>query len=106
MINLTKLLNVFYNTKLKEYHLILMAFGLALGITLLGFLNDYLNTSHRTEIDRLQGANQSLSYAHLWLDDYLNSEIRTLNKTNQTELNFIEAKNEIQLILSYREFPN
>jgi len=67
------LLSILYKTKLKEVHLIAMAMGLVFSTIVLGFLNDHLNTSHRAHLYLLQKANQELSYAHVWLDEFINT---------------------------------
>jgi len=92
-----RFLSILYKTKLKEFHLILMAFGLGLLIVLLGFLNNHLNRSHRTKLYELQFANQELGYAHIWLDEFMSSNNRSIGSSNPTELSLNKAKRTLNL---------
>jgi len=103
MSHLSKILSVFYKTKLKEIHLISMALGLVLFTIVLGFLNDYLNTKHRSYLYLLQKANQELSYSHVWLDEFLNGSNYTVNQNNLALLNINKAKQELKDVLSFNK---
>lgn len=102
---LTNFLGVLYKTKLKEFHLILMAFGLGVFIILLGFLNNHLNNTHRSQIYFLQRANLELSYAHIWLDEFMSSENRSIGSNNPTELSLLKAKQDVRSLLNFKESP-
>ncbi|MCF6213403.1 MAG: ATP-binding protein [Flavobacteriaceae bacterium] len=97
------LLSILYKTKLKEVHLIAMAMGLVLCTIVLGFLNDHLNTSHRAHLYLLQKANQELSYAHVWLDEFINTTGYSASQNNPTILNLDKAKQDLQEVLLYNQ---
>jgi len=100
---LPRLLNILYKTKLKEVHLIITALGLVLFVIVLGFLNDHLNTVHRSYLYRLQKANQELGYAHVWLDEFLNSDSNIVSETNPTIHNLNKAKSDLKNVLFFNK---
>jgi len=100
---LPKLLGLLYKTKLKEVHLTSMALGLVLCTIVLGFLNDHLNTTHRSHLYLLQKANQELSYSHVWLDEFLNTSNYTVAQNNPTIINLDKAKQDLKEVLLYNQ---